>query len=612
MPSNHNQRIFDPYREEITALYLRGMPQEDIARKFGMSSGSVLICLRQAGVYEQKRKPLAKYMQPQYQPLVDEIVLLRGEGLSCPKIGAQVNVPASVVRTVLTQQGVARQSPRKLEGREEEVAALYLTGVSYLAVAKEFNVSTDTIHKIIKAQGAIRKIEPMYSGKEESIIALANEGRGCKEIGQMLKLSTNVVSRYLASVDLYCYPQVPHWWGRRHMIIAKYQEGIPVKRIAAELHTTVPILKECLVNQGCLLRSKFILEGKERDVEALYLQGMNVSKIAAHYQISNATVKKTLLRAGTPIRTSDENNLATSKANTPNAEFFDEIATEEQAYWLGFICADGSNDPRPRRYRLSIQLALCDKPHLQKFADLFNGKVGERTQTRESGERTTTAVYYLDSRYLTRSLAAQGVVQNKTYSPYMHLIPQGIDRSLLHHFVRGFIDGDGWAMEQMASRRSVRIGLAADIDLVGWLREYWWRELAVAWPSLTHKSSAHDRFYSVHWQHPLDTQKIYRWLYRDATVYLERKRSIFDTYWGYRDTSLYRGVGWDKKARKWTVAVYPGGRAGKTIGGGVFADEEIAARTYDRLALEHYGPQAALNFVESRGEGGAFAPPSSI
>jgi transposase len=101
------ERIFDPYRAEIASLYQAGMPKKEIARKFGMTSGSVLICLRQEGLYDKEKKALPKYMQPQYQPLVEAIVFLREEGLSCPKIARRVNVTAAVVRAILCQQGAA-------------------------------------------------------------------------------------------------------------------------------------------------------------------------------------------------------------------------------------------------------------------------------------------------------------------------------------------------------------------------------------------------------------------------------------------------------------------------------------------------------------------------
>ena len=59
----------------------------------------------------------------------------------------------------------------------------------------------------------------------------------------------------------------------------------------------------------------------------------------------------------------------------------------------------------------------------------------------------------------------------------------------------------------------------------------------------------------------------------------------------------YKGVGWDRKKRKWRVRIFRDGRA---ICLGYFADEGAAARAYDAAALEHFGHYAYLNFPEGR------------
>ena len=61
-------------------------------------------------------------------------------------------------------------------------------------------------------------------------------------------------------------------------------------------------------------------------------------------------------------------------------------------------------------------------------------------------------------------------------------------------------------------------------------------------------------------------------------------------------SSQYKGVSWDKARQKWWVQI------SKCHGGihriGRFDDEEKAARTYDRFALEYFGTFAHLNFPE--------------
>ena len=52
-----------------------------------------------------------------------------------------------------------------------------------------------------------------------------------------------------------------------------------------------------------------------------------------------------------------------------NRNFFSKINTQEKAYWLGFMYADGCN--QPEFTRASIQLAISDIDHLKKFCAYF-------------------------------------------------------------------------------------------------------------------------------------------------------------------------------------------------------------------------------------------------
>ena len=72
------------------------------------------------------------------------------------------------------------------------------------------------------------------------------------------------------------------------------------------------------------------------------------------------------------------------KKYSVNESFFDIIDTEEKAYWLGFIMADGcictSNSSSPNN-RLSIILNQKDKDHLIKFKKAIDSKAPVREGT---------------------------------------------------------------------------------------------------------------------------------------------------------------------------------------------------------------------------------------
>jgi hypothetical protein len=117
---------------------------------------------------------------------------------------------------------------------------------------------------------------------------------------------------------------------------------------------------------------------------------------------------------------------------TINHDAFGLIRTEAQAYWLGFLAADGSIDPE--RGSIRVELQARDRGHLDKLAVFL----GSDIEPRQVGGRDTwhLTVY---SKEMAGWLATLGLAAGKvsTFSPPA-LIP-----SVRRHFWRGMMDGDG-------------------------------------------------------------------------------------------------------------------------------------------------------------------------
>jgi len=64
------------------------------------------------------------------------------------------------------------------------------------------------------------------------------------------------------------------------------------------------------------------------------------------------------------------------------------------------------------------------------------------------------------------------------------------------------------------------------------------------------------------------------------------------------NTSGFKGVYWQKAAKKWAVTISSGN---STIYIGIFEDVLQAARAYDEAARKLYGEFACLNFPEADG-----------
>jgi hypothetical protein len=72
-----------------------------------------------------------------------------------------------------------------------------------------------------------------------------------------------------------------------------------------------------------------------------------------------------------------------------------------------------------------------------------------------------------------------------------------------------------------------------------------------------------------------------------------RNRRHHRSWRGRECASRFKGITWDKEARKWCAAIYVDGKR-KNLGR--FHSEMEAAKAYDRAALAEFGEFARLNF----------------
>lgn len=132
-----------------------------------------------------------------------------------------------------------------------------------------------------------------------------------------------------------------------------------------------------------------------------------------------------------------------------NEHFFDSIDTEEKAYWLGFIFADGYIYSAPldtSKKRIDWNFELCakgdDKEHMEKFAKAI-GYNKELHVTKADKCGHTRCRVCLSSEILWRQLNSLGCTPRKSLTLKF---PDGSifkSSDLIRHFIRGYFDGDG-------------------------------------------------------------------------------------------------------------------------------------------------------------------------
>lgn len=127
-----------------------------------------------------------------------------------------------------------------------------------------------------------------------------------------------------------------------------------------------------------------------------------------------------------------------------NEDFFKCINTEEKAYILGFICADGHIE----KDRLNITVSIKDRDILEKirYAMHSNHPIKEVQRTnpykKTNRENLILSELMIGSVELVKPLFNMGLTTNKTYTLNGDIIKY-IPKYLIRDFLRGYFDGDG-------------------------------------------------------------------------------------------------------------------------------------------------------------------------
>lgn len=203
-----------------------------------------------------------------------------------------------------------------------------------------------------------------------------------------------------------------------------------------------------------------------------------------------------------------------------NENVFDSIDTEEKAYWLGYIFADGtiSSHKSETKERFAFELCTCEKDrnHLEKFnsfigyegINIKEGKVklGDKTFTRYR--------WVIGNRHLWEALNSLGCVPNKSLILKFPIIPENLKR----HFIRGYFDGDGSIGIYNGKVQCSCIGTLDILNNI--LKDFMWT------PHYHHDKRHSESTYSFQ----LTSEKAYEFLhyiYDDCNVYLNRKYNTF-------------------------------------------------------------------------------------
>lgn len=193
--------------------------------------------------------------------------------------------------------------------------------------------------------------------------------------------------------------------------------------------------------------------------------------------------------------------------------FFQEIDSEEKAYVLGFLTADGCISHTNNSYDISFTLSIQDVDILEKIKELFKSSVPIRTQ------RCGKIVQFkISSKTMFRDLEALGVRQRKTGREHFPEIAQELKK----HFIRGYFDGDGSFVQDLNNYIKGGVFICSASEEFLWkICDYFKDEIGL---ELSVNRPPSQTIHSIRTNAYAKSQDFYRHIYSNPAISLNRKR----------------------------------------------------------------------------------------
>lgn len=221
-----------------------------------------------------------------------------------------------------------------------------------------------------------------------------------------------------------------------------------------QCHPTVigRTLKKCYIKfpSAVELDKSFLTEEVLNTLIQRFQSGEPLYKLAKEYNLNKDIMSKIM----------KQNNIDTLPPNC-DINTFKDINSEEKAYWLGFLYADGYISLNDNTIELSLQ--GLDIEHLYKFKSFIKTT---NLPTLNISKKYNRCRISISNKQLKDDLITLGCPPQKSL---ILKFPEFIDNNFIIPFIRGYFDGDGSLTYQYTNRKKDKSKVTISTSIVGTL-----------------------------------------------------------------------------------------------------------------------------------------------
>lgn len=258
--------------------------------------------------------------------------------------------------------------------------------------------------------------------------------------------------------------------------------------------------------------------GQKEKIVELYSQGTSINQLGKMFNgLHYNTIKKILIEYNIPLRTRAQSHYTDHRKE----DIFKKIDSEEKAYWLGFLAADGCVAGN----YIKIGLQEKDVTHLEKLKHFLQAdSIKILTFTKQNKyEIGTYCSFSIGCKEMANDLKALGVVENKSLilKPPIGLIPE----KFYLDWIRGYFDGDGGLSYSEKDNRWQSYANSTK-EVLEWIVQM--LELNTK-PFNQQHYGKKDNVWRIHFNGRINVYKAWNKMYHNdtATIFLDRKHDKY-------------------------------------------------------------------------------------
>lgn len=257
---------------------------------------------------------------------------------------------------------------------------------------------------------------------------------------------------------------------------------------------------------------------EQEEVIKKYQNGVSMRQIEKDLEINRSTISRFL----------EINGIKTTKGNHyriyyHNEDFFEKIDTDEKAYFLGWMFADGYIVDYSEKYgqdQFGISLAEQDIELLENFKTAINSTNPIKIYDSRKLNEQKMARLLMTSQKTVDDLIDKGCVKQKTsiLEP-----PKNLPREFYAAFTRGYFEGDGCITSTLQGNyQNFHFQVVGTLEMMTWFQEIW----GIGSVS---KENRNEKVYYWRFGGNQQVNNFGQIIYDNPSYYLSRKKKKFDS-----------------------------------------------------------------------------------